>query len=179
MNLELELQKERRIMKRKETLQTPKSKADFFAVTTTSVYALGPSPQGGIDVVKIAIRGDKKSKIAIGSHLQESPSELISIGRQIVPFIPEGGGNSFQREIAMVNTRYWGKTTSPVVALFKTRKKAMACLNENNLVPCDPRWEKSTIAVLRSIDPNHSHYSISHYPGTQLMSSTEWKKKEC
>jgi len=139
----------------------------FFVVTMTSVYEVSCKDGNGV-VTKKMLRGE--SEVGIGIVLPGGP--MVSIGRQIIMFIPEGGGiTSFNRQLGMVNTRYWGGNTSPVVALFLTEKEAVECFNQKSVIVCDPRWLEQTKNVLTLIGDNHPVFSISNSPELALVPS--------
>jgi hypothetical protein len=143
----------------------------------TSVYLAKIMGKGVPLLIKIACH-DKTSGVGIGESI--SNGTMISVGKQLILFVPEGSGlisptSTEQREIAQVNTGYWGGCTSEVVALFDNREKAMQCSSSENLQPCDPRWKEDTIAILRAIGEDHPHCSITTYHDLRLMPSKEWQ----
>ena len=137
----------------------------FFVVTMTSVYEVSCKDGRGI-VTKKMLRGE--SEVGIGAVLPGGP--MVSIGCQIIMFVPEGGRiTSFNRQLGMVNTRYWGGNTSPVVALFLTEKEAVDCFKQNSSVKCDPKWIEQTRTVLSLIGDNHPVFSISNSQELSLL----------
>lgn len=166
------------IEKRSRKKVSPQFLKEFFAVTLTSVYRARIMGKKGIpSLIKIACR-DGRSEIKVGSSI--SNGTMISVGKQLTLFFPEGSGvisptSTYQREIASVNTVYWGGSTSQVVALFCSKARAMRCNNAENLQPCDPRWKKDTIATLRAIGKNHPFCSISTFSDLWLMPPDEWQ----
>lgn len=147
----------------------------FYAVTISrSVYRAQATYTGMGDPYLVKIAKEGESLVEVGEKLNQG--SMISVGRQLTMFIPEGGGlTSYQREIGEVNTRYWGESTSPVVALFLEKKKAMECLKEKDLALCDSRWEAETIKVLKRIGKDHPHCSISTSHNSKLMPSEKWQ----
>lgn len=144
----------------------------FYAVTETSVYHVRIDEKtGSPELTKIALTG--KSRLAVGKKI--SNGTMLSVSKQLIPFIPEGGGNSIQREISMVNTGYWGTNTSAVTALFLTKKGALQCLGAEGKKPCDDRWRKETIDVLRAMGKQHPYCSISTDPSFRLIDPKEWQ----
>ena len=139
--------------------------SQFFAVTTTSIYqafiGLNESKGGSVPrLVKMAILdGQVSVKAPVGIVINNGT--MLAICRRMVLFVPEGGGNSFQRELIMVNTGYWGGQTSEIVALFLEEAQALTCSRDGNLTPCDPRWHGETIRTLRAIGVSHPFCSIS------------------
>lgn len=140
---------------------------NFFCVTETSVYEVFASGAEGCPcpyAEKIALKGD--SKIAVGGKVS---GIMIAIARNLQPFTPEGHAfvspaTSFVRDLAKVNTHWWGVGTSPIVALFLDKEEALACLTEEQLQPCDARWVKQTMAVLNEIGDDHPNFSICTSP---------------
>src|SRR5271157_1675847 len=89
----------------------------FFVVTMTSLYRVfALRDEAEPQMEKVALREDEESRIGVGQKLS---GPMLSVGKQLVAFIPEGGGiTSFERELGKVNTRYWLHNTSFVAALF-------------------------------------------------------------
>lgn len=152
---------------------------EFYAVTVTSLYraVIYGEPQVPW-LEKISVR--ERSKIALGEKIKNGT--MVSIGSQLELFVPEGSGSispnsTIQREITMVNTRFHGGCTSKVVALFLDERKAMQCHDSVGLTPCDPRWKKDTIAVLKAIHREHPYCSISTVDARfWLLPPSEWQK---
>ena len=151
----------------------------FYAVTISRSLYLAKI-YGDKDVPflrKIANGGG--SGFPVGGEINNG--SMLAIARQLRLFIPEGGGIasqnvSWEREITLVNTFYWRGKTSDVVALFLWKKDALVCLKEQDLVTCDPRWEKQTIKVLERVGTNHPFCSIStNMPDFWLISPEKWK----
>ncbi len=127
---------------------------EFYAVTTTSVYHVVGQP---LTVTKIALSGE--SMFPVGHQMIEG--QMLAVGTQLIKFIPEGGGYStFRRDIINVNTRYWRDSSSPITALFLTKKKAMACFAVSDRKTLDSRWKEDTLKVLRAIGEDHPNISI-------------------
>jgi hypothetical protein len=153
----------------------------FYAVTTTSVYRATAKLGSPVRVEKIALNRGATSKAAVGTLLRGG--DMLSVGKQLIAFIPEGGGIlgpsvSVERDIARVNTHYWGGNTSSVVALFLEEKDALTCSESPDLVPCDPRWESQTVEVLRGIGSNHPVFSITNWPELRLLPSEKWMENK-
>lgn len=133
----------------------------FYAVTVTSlyradIYGEDEAPK----ITKIGLRNGKDSKIAEGRVL--SNGTMLAVCRRLVLFVPEGGGQgTFQRELAEVNSNYWGANTSEIVGLFLDENTARLCHKDNNLVYCDPRYLPKTIETLQAIGLDHPKCSIS------------------
>ena len=117
---------------------------------------------------KIALNGE--SSIPVGEK-HVGNGQLLSIGKQLILFIPEGGGylGSLERRVEMVNTRYHTFNTSLVVALFIKKTEALKCFNSKDLKECDERWIKETKEVLQAIGKEHPAFSICHWPEKELI----------
>lgn len=141
---------------------------EFYAVTRTSVYHV--KDKGSDDrpeVVKIALRGS--SAVPIGGKLEGG--YMVAIAHGIIMYIPEGGGYStYERRLEGVNTRYWGDSTSSIVALFKTKAAAMKCFKIGSSIRCDPRWLKQTKSVIEAIGQDHPAFEVCEYPELRLLS---------
>jgi len=128
---------------------------EFYAVTSTSLYRVvdsDPEDRGRPTATKISCRSD--SRIPVGGKI--GGGELLSIGKQLIPFIPEGGGTtSYERRIELVNVRYWVMNSSFIVGLFLDEKVAQGCFASKGLERADPRWRKETEEVLASIPDDH------------------------
>ncbi len=150
----------------------------FYAVTLSgSVYrariqfGTEPGEQGTVGLLKIAKKGQ------LLQEEQENTNAMLAIAKSLILFIPEGGGiTSFQREVGMVNTFWWGYETNGIVALFlEDIDKALACSRKEDLVLCDPRWKENTVAVLKAVGREHPHCSISAtMPELWLLPPSEW-----
>jgi len=165
---------------------------EFYAVTITSLYHIvicpekniirrGPvedketgeitfdylDPEVVVVMEKIATKSENSS-IAVGKSLS---SKMLSIGQNLIPFIPKGGGISlFERRIENVDFNYWKGQTSPVVALFFEKYNAELCFNySSDLKPCDIRWIEATKNVLHEIGEDHPRFSICHHEEMALI----------
>lgn len=138
---------------------------EFFAVTETSVYhAVAMGENGYPSATKIALKGE--SEIPIGEELKHGT--MIAVCDRLIAYIPEGGGyyGSIQPKIEMVNTRYWGGHSSPIVALFMAKEEALECLRVDGLQPSDSRWKaQKTLQVVQAIDEDNSAFYVCRYPG--------------
>lgn len=153
----------------KENLRT------FYAVTVNdkskSLYEVSVSEMGSATLKKLD--GSDNATIPIGTVLDTGP--MLSVGKQLIIFVPEGGGGtSYQREIAMVNTGYWGRNTSPVAALFLVKEEAERCFESEELSFAAPLWKENTVATLRAIGNEHPQFSISKYSSLELLPSEDW-----
>jgi hypothetical protein len=150
----------------------------FFAVTKTSVYEAIIADADNVPFLKkIALRG--QSNVLTGGKITNGT--MLAICRHLQLFIPEGSGlispmATYQREIASVNTRYWGGGTSDIVALFLKKEDALDCNCQTDLLPLDPRWKDKTVEVLRAVGNNHPCCSITNHEGLRLMAVEEWKQ---
>ena len=140
----------------------------FYAVTLTSLYEVEVLGKKIPVLEKLALRGE--SSIPVGGKFI-GEDKILSIGRQLILFIPEGGGyiGSFERKIEQVNTRYWGAQTSPIIALFLKKNEAEKCFKSENQQECDTRWVKETKEVLKAIGEEHPAFSICHWPEMELV----------
>ena len=151
----------------------------FYGVTMSgSVYLAEIYPGGQYpSLTKVFQANNKQSQWKIG---EKESSGMLSIGRFLLLFIPEGGGRaspnvSFEREATRVNTFYWGPNTSDVVALFLEESDALACVQSKDLDRCDSRWKDKTIATLRAIGDSHPRCSIStSMSNFWLLPPSEW-----
>jgi hypothetical protein len=122
---------------------------EFFAVTATSVYHVAIN---GSTATKIALRGE--SRFGIGHRL--SGGSTLAVGKQLFAYTPEGGGmTSYQRDPDLVNIRWWGETSSDIVALFESRTEAYECFDQVGHQPYDARWLEKTSAVIEKIGDDH------------------------
>lgn len=150
---------------------------NFYAVTdSSSVYKAIIGGKGNVPcIIKIKLKGE--SKVPVGTKL--SNGTMLAICKTLILFIPEGGGlSSTERQISMVNTRYWGGGTSQIVALFKTEEEANFCVEHHTKKDHEQYrdgWQKSTIEVLRAIGNDHPYCSIeTNSPNLWLMEPKKW-----
>lgn len=131
--------------------------AEFYAVTTTSLYRVFVNPllESEAIAMKIAVRD--QSAVKLNEML--SNGNLIGITR--LGLIAYRDHKSPRRRCEDVNTRYWGGRTSPVVALFFDQEQARRCLDEADVQPADPRWRGSTLQVLDAIGDDHPCFVLS------------------
>jgi hypothetical protein len=141
----------------------------FFVVTTTSLYrvlARDPAAHGGPSAEKIALRTE--SKLKVGDKL--SGGDMLSIGKRLISFIPEGGGTtSLQRRIEMVNVTYHLKQSSSIVALFLTEEAARVCFATGSQTPGDSHWRADTEAVMSLLDDKHPTISVCLYAASEFL----------
>jgi hypothetical protein len=164
-------------MQKKNTVEK-KELGKFYAVTMTSVYKAVAVGEGVPYLEKIA-RRDKASPFRVGARIENGT--MISVGANLYMFVPEGCGptspnSTVEREIARVNTRYWGGHTARIVALFLKRKDALLCNRAENLVANDSRWREQTIEVLRAIKDDHMYFSITTWHEFELIPASEWRQ---
>ena len=113
---------------------------EFYAVTVTSVYRVtDKTDELGVPIVeKIALNSN--SRVAIGERLRGGTRVCVS---------PDG--------IILYNENNEnhpspnGGRTSPIIALFLDRERAMECLESEK---SDSRWEEETKKVLNRIKDN-------------------------
>ena len=142
----------------------------FYVVTVTSLYRV--SFTNGVPVVaKIALKGE--SQITVGSSLHGG--NMVAITSCVVmynyakikseiPFAP----SRIERRIELIDRRFWGGHTSKIVGLFITRNEAMAAFAENNLMPCDSRFETQTLSVCEAICEIHPRFYVCKTTGLCL-----------
>ncbi|HLP86687.1 MAG TPA: hypothetical protein VK153_02315 [Candidatus Paceibacterota bacterium] len=151
------------IVTTKEILKMPKKLQNFYAVTQTSIY-LVQVINGSPVLKKIALKG--QSSFPVGKVLDDGT--MLSIGKQLILFIPEGGKKirSFQKNIAMVDHCYWGSHTPPVKALFLKEKDAFNCFFCKSK---HKKWITKTKKVLKKIGSDHPQFTIATDPDFELV----------
>lgn len=131
----------------------------FFAVTTTSsIYEVSDifDENGEPGIKKIAqVRGSKTSRVAVGSALHGGKFVGITRSCGVVLYHQVEGSRPSE-----VNSFWWGGWTSPIVALFETEEEAKVCANSGDLQGWDPRWQESTMKVLKAVPPADTHFVI-------------------
>ncbi len=133
---------------------------------------------------KLAQVGSEGSKTPVGCIIDNGT--MISIGRNLVLFVPEGGGlSSYQRDSSLCNTRYHGGSTSSIIALALTKERIDEIAAEWVAKPShlddwpDLRWKTDTIEVLRAVGDDHPRCSITeHYIPGRLMERSDWVPAE-
>ena len=123
----------------------------FFATTQTSVYVVKDEKENGIPIVE-KIATIKENNFPVGGRLKGGSTVGIMMKAGIVLYNPSTRG---AREPELVNIVHWGGKTSSIVAIFLEKDMAIKCLNSENLVACDPRWEKETIETFKKIGNDH------------------------
>ncbi len=132
---------------------------EFFAVTVgRSIYEVSDRMLEGCPVVQ-KITGDqvRSPYIIIGGLLQNG--HLVGItefGICLFDHHPKYGN-----EIDQINSRYWGGTTSGIVALFLTESEARHCLEVSDLNSFDARFLEQTKGVLEAISEEHPVFQVS------------------
>ncbi len=86
---------------------------------------------------------------------------MIGIHRRLTKFVPQGHGNSPEKDVRMISTKHCGGSTSQIVGLFLTQGIAEECLCAPDHNLCDKRWIQYTIATLHAIGIDHPFCSIS------------------
>jgi len=143
---------------------------EFYAVTMTSAYHVKDADEKGMPIVeKIALK--TVSPTSVGQRL--TGGSMVAICKSLIMYFPEKYGFTHplagvERKIEMVNNFYWGGCTSQIVALFKTKKDALACLKRDDLNPCDSRWVEKTQEVLEAIGNSHPVFEICHFSDLAL-----------
>lgn len=137
---------------------------EIFAVTKTSVYSVKDErDENGVPIVeKIAVRG--RSRVAVGQRLRDGSYAGITPEGIILyeDDHPRHLGRPHHRP-EEVSTAFYGGHTSPIVALFLDKDRAMACFDSEGLMPSDPRWEAETKEALSSIGDNNPVLVISYW----------------
>ena len=157
----------------------------FYAVTTfaetktKSAYEAKIGGEGEKPILtKIMLEGE--SKIKVGGQIKNGT--MIAVTKCLELFIPEGSGvisptSTIQRDIVMVNTRYHGGGTSPIVALFLEKEEVLHCFEQQNLNYCDQRWIESTIKTLWAIGTDNQYCAISVADARWwLIPPSQWQK---
>jgi hypothetical protein len=139
----------------------------FWAVTLNSVYRVEAPRDGEASVTKVAHRGTLTDEDwPLGKDLSEG--RMLAICRWLQTYYP--GDASFVREIEKVNTRQWGRRSTPIVALFMSDGGAMLCHETEQVKECDSRWLDETKLVLEVIGDDHpSFYIPKKVPGLTLI----------
>lgn len=132
---------------------------EFFVVTGTSAYRV--SHDGEVKnapvVEKIDCNGD--SAIAIGERLKPAPGEKLLISPDWLCFFePEP-----DKPVETLSNAHFGAHSSPIIALFLNRDRALACLEFGDKVPADKRWTRETKEVLDMIPADHPQFEVSRY----------------
>jgi len=123
---------------------------EFFAVTQTSVYVVKDKIENGCPIVE-KIAANRESCIPVGGRLRNGSCVGIMLKTGIILYNP----SKKSREPESVNISHWGGHTSPIIALFLEKEKAINCLNSENTITCDLKWKKETIETLEKIGNNH------------------------
>ncbi|TSC51845.1 MAG: hypothetical protein LiPW41_792 [Parcubacteria group bacterium LiPW_41] len=110
---------------------------EFFAVTRTSIYQIIYDEKTGVVTLeKVYLKG--KSAILVGFKMSPKWSQVV-IGRSI----------------------FWDDwNSSPIAGLFATFEEAKECIESENPIDSDARWETQTRAILDSIGDTHPVFKI-------------------
>lgn len=127
----------------------------FYAVTQTSVYLVSDKKnKDSVPLVKkIALKGE--SKVPVDGVLKDG--FLVGITRFGIVLFNDYKG----RDPELLNIAFWGGKSSPITALFLSRKQALACLNSEHLQTCDCRWQRQTKEVVETIGKDHPVFVVS------------------
>ena len=156
----------------KQTMQTPPLN-EFWVVTGTSVYRVHTNEQMMAFATKTKVHTGQS---AIQAESQLPGGNMIAIGKEgLLAYTPEGSGlvspmSTTQKDPEMVNTRYHGGSTSPIVALFLDEKSADECTKSTELKTSDPRWKEQTRNVLEAIGENHPTFFVCP-KGSKMLGS--------
>lgn len=133
---------------------------EFWAVTKGGVYHVtARKDEQGFPIVEKIQSHRENEKAPVGMRLKAGGTVAVA---KIGIFLFNQGFCSRLPEA--INTRYWGGGTSPVIGLFLNRRKALDLQRRKQpLLPCDPRWQKDTLAVLEAIGDNHDVFVISQF----------------
>ena len=143
---------------------------DIFLPTVEKIFH-----KEGVRFLDLNIYGRmvSESTFPVGFKLEDG--ELVSVGRNIIVYEPEygclaGGSAPFgtcETRIEEI-TSYGAEETSPVVALFLTKKDALDCIGSENLEVCDDRWIEQTKKVLEALK-YHKVFKVCHYKEMALI----------
>ena len=130
-------------------------------LTITSVYLVtDQKDEKNIPIVeKIALKGE--SRISVGQRL--AGGSYAGIAPDGIILYDEDHPREPRQKPEEVNIAFYGGRTSPIVALFLNKDRAMACFNSADLKPSDPRWEDETREVLNSIGDNNPVLTVSYW----------------
>jgi hypothetical protein len=153
-------------------MQTSPPLNEFWVVTGTSLYHVTNEQTTAVAT---------KTKVHTGQSEIQAKSQLpggsmIAIGSEgLLAYTPEGSGlvspvSTTQRDPEMVNSRYLGCSTSPIIALFLDEKSAEECTKSGELKTSDPRWKDQTRAVLETIGNDHPTFFVCP-KGSKMMGS--------
>lgn len=135
----------------------------FYAVTQSrSLYRVSDEcdPETHVPTIeKISLLGESQCPVGTrftgGSLVGITPDRLLLFHN-----------DGHYQTAHMVNTRFWGGATSPIIGLFEDKKTARQCLNSADLKPWDSRWTKETGRVLLLIGSRHPIFK----PEPELLS---------
>jgi len=135
---------------------------NFYAVTTTSVYSVSDKrDKNNTPIVKkIALRGI--SKVSVGGRLKNGYYVGI-MGCGIYLYHQDHPRAGRVQKPEEVNIFFWGGHTSPIIALFLKKNKAMSCFNSPDLQIGDKRWKNQTEEVLKTIGNDNPVLIISRW----------------
>lgn len=141
---------------------------EFYAVTKNSLYCASVGGVGQAPFIIKIISRDKNNRIKLGEKIDNG--SMIAIGTYLQFFTPESDSPILPQKVN------WGGCTSKIVALFMDKNTALQCVGSQDYVPCDPRWKKNTIEVLRAIGTDHLYFSVStDNPNFWLLPPEEWQ----
>lgn len=127
----------------------------FFVVTRTSVYKVYRDQENSQPCMeKIHLFG--QSQVPVG---HKGTNTMIGITRACLVAYTTDKKNS---PPGMVNTKYWGNTTSAIVAIFPGEAEAMECSRQDDLKPWDKRWSRVTKETLAEIREECSFCKVDH-----------------
>jgi hypothetical protein len=143
---------------------------EFYAISTANeLYHVVESRDGNGNpcaIVKIVF--SKKAKRTVEKVFLGGP--MLAIANWLVAYVPKGNGvASLERRFEKVNPDYWVDATPPIAALFRDKRKALACFRIENLKPHDPRWLEETRKVVRAIGTEHPVFEVCRDPFLGLL----------
>jgi hypothetical protein len=134
---------------------------EFFAVTMTAIYHVqSKKPEYGI--ARCIASVDSSNEVAVGQVLEGG--DMVAICDCLTVYFPTGQDDGSERKIQEVSTKYWGESSSNIVALFATKGEAMTCLGSCGLELCDPRWAEKTLSIVNAIGNDHPVFEVCRNP---------------
>lgn len=138
---------------------------EFFVTTKSgSVYRARCEEKefrGTVERISTKKKGEASivTKLHIGNEDFASGHNYIGIGRCLCLYYgPPKHGN---RPVAeLVNTIFWGGSTSEIVAMFFNKADAKKCAIQKDLKYHDPRWKAETKKVESRIGNNHPRFVL-------------------
>ena len=116
-----------------------------------------------------------ESTFPVGHKLEDG--ELVSIGRILTVYYPEYGSlaggsapsGTCEKRLEQITCYRGMQFTSPLVALFLTKREALHCIGSKNLELRDSRWIEKTKKVIAEIGDKHEVFIVDHSKGEELI----------